>query len=187
MLELLKKSLLEAPIIQRGEYRYFIHPITDGIPRLSPELLREVTLALKNFAELNVDYILTVESMGIHIASALALETGLPINIVRKKPYGLKGERILQQETGYGKSKLYVNYVDKGDRIMVVDAVISTGGTLSVVLGALKELGAKVIDAWCVIERGRGVERVKRETGIEVKTLVKIEVSDKVKIISSVV
>jgi len=33
MLERLKKSLFEAPVFKRGEYNYFIHPITDGVPR----------------------------------------------------------------------------------------------------------------------------------------------------------
>jgi len=43
MLERLKKSLLEAPIFKRGSYNYFIHPITDGVPEVRPELIREVT------------------------------------------------------------------------------------------------------------------------------------------------
>ena len=41
-LELLKKSLQEAPIVKKGEYSYLVSPITDGIPEIKPELLEEV-------------------------------------------------------------------------------------------------------------------------------------------------
>ncbi len=40
---LLEESLKAAPIVKRGEYNYFIHPITDGVPYLEPRLLNDVT------------------------------------------------------------------------------------------------------------------------------------------------
>ena len=183
MLESLVKSLEECPVIKRGEYNYFIHPITDGIPRLEPRLLGEVCDAIIKVADLKVDYILTIESMGIHIASVLSQKTGLPVNIVRKKQYWLPGEVILDQTTGYGKGNLYINYVKKGDRILVVDSVLSTGGTLVAVLNGLKTAGALVKDVVCVVERGEGRKVVKEKTGFKVKTLVKIGVEDKVKVL----
>ena len=51
-LELLKKSLKEAPIVKKGEYHYVIHPITDGVPRIDPELLEEVVSEIKKLVEL---------------------------------------------------------------------------------------------------------------------------------------
>ena len=45
-LEMLKKSLKEAPIVKIIDYDYVIHPITDGIPEIKPELLGEVTFHL---------------------------------------------------------------------------------------------------------------------------------------------
>ena len=39
-LEILQNSLLGAPIIWKGDYPYFIHPISDGIPRMEAEVLR---------------------------------------------------------------------------------------------------------------------------------------------------
>ena len=89
----------------------------------------------------------------------------------------------MDQTTGYGKGKLYINYVKKGDRVLIVDAVVSTGGTLVAVLGGLKKAGAIVKDVVCVVERGNGRKVVKDATGFDVKTLVKIDVKDKVKIL----
>ena len=39
-LTILQNSLRGAPIIWKGEYPYFIHPISDGIPRMDPDVLR---------------------------------------------------------------------------------------------------------------------------------------------------
>jgi len=183
MLELLEKSLKECPVIKRGEYSYFIHPLTDGIPLLSPQLLSEVCDAIINVSDTDVDYILTIESMGIHIAAVLSQKTGLPVNMVRKKQYWLPGEIVLDQSTGYGKGKLYVNYVKGGDRVLVVDAVISTGGTLVSLLDSLRKRGVIVKDVVCAVERGEGRRIVKEKTGYDVKTLVKIEVKDEVRIV----
>ena len=65
MLERLRRSLLEAPVFKRGEYDYFIHPITDGVPEIRPDLIREVTANIVRIANLDVDKIVTVEAMGI--------------------------------------------------------------------------------------------------------------------------
>ena len=42
MLERLKQSLMNAPVIRKGNYRYVVHPITDGVPRVDPAILTEV-------------------------------------------------------------------------------------------------------------------------------------------------
>ncbi len=178
MLEKLVSSLEKAPTLKRGDYTYFVHPLTDSIPPIEPELLHEVCSAIKDTSNLDVDYILTMEAMGIHISAVLSQMTNLPFYIVRKRQYWLPGEVVLDQSTGYSKGKMFINFVKKGDRVLVVDAVISTGGTLVAVLNALKKIGAEVTDVVCVIERGEGSQAVKAATGFDVKTLVKIDVVD---------
>ncbi|MDP7313131.1 MAG: hypothetical protein QF831_06800, partial [Candidatus Thalassarchaeaceae archaeon] len=37
----LRESVVDAPIVWKGEYAYFIHPLSDGIPRQSGEMLEE--------------------------------------------------------------------------------------------------------------------------------------------------
>src|SRR5512137_283043 len=135
MLERLKKSLLEAPVFKRGEYNYFIHPITDGVPEIKPDLIREVAGYIVRIADLEVEKIVTIEAMGIPICMALSLITDIPLVIIRKKKYGLPGEIELSQVTGYSKSQLYLNGVKQGDKVIVVDDVVSTGGTLLATLG----------------------------------------------------
>ena len=178
MLDILKKSLLEAPIFKRGDYNYFIHPITDGVPEVRPELIREVVCQIIRSTDLCVDKIVTVEAMGIPIGIALSLFTDIPLVIIRKRKYGLPGEIEVSQVTGYSKSNLFLNGIKQGDRVIVVDDVISTGGTMRVTLGALKAAGALVKDVVVVIKRGDGAEKL-RHDGYNVRTMVTVEVDEK--------
>lgn len=176
MQDLLEKSLKAAPIVNRGKYNYFIHPITDGVPYLEPGLLNEVTDRILDGAETGFDKILTIEAMGIHIGTALALRTGKPLSIIRKRPYDLPNEVKIHQTTGYSKGELYLNGISTGERILIIDDVISTGGTLEAVWQAVNSAGADIVDIIVVIERGEGAGRL-RQAGLPLKTLVKVEVN----------
>jgi adenine phosphoribosyltransferase len=178
MLENIKKSLIGAPVIKKGDYDYFVHPITDGIPLVEPEILEEVANTIQDYANLNVDKIVCVEAMGIHISTALSLKTGLPFVVVRKRQYGLEGEVDVHQVTGYSRGNLYINGLKRGDRIILVDDVVSTGGTMIAVLNALKNMGVDVVDVVAVMEKGTGKELVEKETGFKVKALLKVNVVD---------
>ena len=64
-IDILKQSLEKAPIIWKGDYPYFIHPITDGVPRLEPNVLEaiiELSVPLINWD--NIDVILRHRSDG---------------------------------------------------------------------------------------------------------------------------
>lgn len=176
MLDKLIKSLIEAPVVKKGEYDYFVNPVTDGIPLVKPELLNEVAEAVSKFANLNVDKIVCVEAMGIHLATVISLKTGIPFVVVRKRFYGLEGEIAVHQTTGYSKGELYVNGLWEGDRIFLVDDVVSTGGTMIAVIQALQRIGTKIVDVMAIIEKGDGKKNVEDKTGIKVKTLVRANV-----------
>lgn len=178
MLEMLIKSLLEAPIVKKGDYDYFVHPVTDGIPLVHPELLNEVAEAVSKFGDLNVDKIVCVEAMGIHLATAISIQTGIPFVVVRKRFYGLEGELAVHQTTGYSQGELYINGVWKGDRIFLIDDVISTGGTMTAVIQALQRIGTDIVDVMAIIEKGDGKEKVENKTGVKVKSLVRANVID---------
>lgn len=173
MLERLIQSLEASPIMKRGEYNYFIHPITDGVPLLEPAILREIGCAMVRCLDLEkVDKIVVCEAMGIHIGVALSMMTDIPLVVVRKRPYGLPGEVAVHQTTGYSKGELYLNGIEAGDRVVIIDDVCSTGGTLCALIGALEHAGAEIADICVVIGRGDA------EIGWPLKVLVHIEVSE---------
>jgi adenine phosphoribosyltransferase len=177
-LETLKASLDGSTIVKRGDYDYMVHPITDGIPRVEPKLLDEVTEAMKEICAFDCDYIMTIEALGIPLAAVLSLKTGKPFNVVRKKMYGLPDEVSLTQVTGYSKANLFINGVKAGDTVVIVDDVVSTGGTLWALVEALKKMYVKISDIVVVIEKTDRKAEIERKIGHQIKTLVKIEVVD---------
>ena len=173
----LRQSLLSAPIIEKDEYQYFVHPISDGVPMLEPGLLREIVIRIIRKAELeNVDKIVTPAAMGIHISTALSLMTDIPLVVIRKRQYGLEEEVSLSQQTGYSESEMYINDVSEGDKVLVLDDVLSTGGTMKAILDALTHIGADVIDVVAVIKKA-GQNKLD-DTDYTVKTLINVAVED---------
>ena len=165
-------------MVKRGEYNYFIHPITDGVPIVEPALLRDVCSAMIKMLDLNnVDKIVVVEAMGIHIGAILSVMTDIPMTVMRKREYKMPGEVAVHQTTGYSKGELYINGIKKGDRVVVIDDVVSTGGTMRALLQALKIAGADVVDVCIAIQRGNP------DIGRPYKSLVRIEVTEKVHVV----
>lgn len=174
-MERLKASLREAPIVDKDGYQYFVHPITDGVPPLEPALLREIVIGVVRRAAVEeVDAIVAPEAMGIHVGTAVSLAADKPLAVVRKRSYGFAGEVAVHQETGYSEGELYVNGVEAGDRVLLLDDVVSTGGTLGAVHEALEEAGAEVVDAVVVIQKGDVPEGL----DVDHQWLVKADVED---------
>ena len=176
-MERLKQSLLDAPIIEKNGYHYFVHPISDGVPMLEPGLLREIVIGIIRKAELSdVDKIVTPAAMGIHISTAMSLMTDIPLVVIRKRQYGLEGEVSLSQQTGYSESEMFINDVQAGDRVLVLDDVLSTGGTLKAITQALEHIGADVADVVAVIKK-EGPNELD-DTDYQVRTLINVDVVD---------
>ena len=176
-MEKLRASLDEAPIIDKDGYSYLVHPITNGVPMLDPSLLREVVIGVIQEADLGVDKIVAPEAMGIHIASALSLQTDIPIVVIRKRSYGLENEVPLHKTTGYSASEMFINDIEAGDRVLIVDDLLSTGGTLAAICQALEEIGAEIADI-VVVFRKVGGESAMAETDFDVTSLLDISVDE---------
>jgi adenine phosphoribosyltransferase len=171
----LRESLHDAPIVDEGGYEYLVHPISNGVPMVDPELLREVVVGITRAADLQVDKIVAPEAMGVHIATALSLQTDVPLVVIRKREYGLDGEVRLDQPTGHSDAGMYINDVEAGDRVLVIDDVLSTGGRLAAICDALDEVGAEIADVVVAIRRrGGAADDIDRE----VTSLVDITVAD---------
>jgi len=154
MLEKLKESVSECRVMDRDGYHYFIHPITDGVPSMDPGLLREVTDEIFRIGNFDCDYIITPEAMGIHLVVPISLRLNIPYNVIRKRRYGLPGEIDIAQCTGYSKTKMFINGLKKGDRVVIVDDVLSTGGTMRAMINALKNtIGCEIVDVIVVFEK----------------------------------
>ncbi|MDG1549996.1 MAG: hypoxanthine/guanine phosphoribosyltransferase [Candidatus Poseidoniaceae archaeon] len=176
-IEILKESLVNAPIIWKGDYPYFIHPITDGVPRLEPEVLKaviELSIPLIDWG--SVDMILGIEAMGLPLMAPLSMRTGIPMVIGRKRQYGLEGEIEINQETGYSKGSIFLNDIKQGENLVIIDDVLSTGGTIRSVIEGVKKTGAIIQNIVVVVEKGPGMATLQKDyPEIRFDSLVKLE------------
>ena len=172
----LKASLQSAPVIWKGDYPYFIHPVTDGVPRMDPGVLQAITELVTDRVDWsNVDLLLGIEAMGLPLTAPLSVSTGIPLVIARKRSYGLKGEIEIDQSTGYSKGAMYLNDLREGERIAIVDDVLSTGGTLEAVIEGVRRAKAEVTDVIAVIEKGEGLKRLQElYPEIRIQSLVRL-------------
>ncbi|MBJ36464.1 MAG: adenine phosphoribosyltransferase [Euryarchaeota archaeon] len=179
-LSILQDSLRGSPIIWKGDYPYFIHPISDGIPRMDADVLRatrDLIIEMVDWSE--IDLVVSVEAMGLPLLAAVGEATGKPTVVIRKREYGMEGEVRVDVSTGYSQSTTYINDISPGERILIVDDVISTGGTLEPILATLEEMGVILQDIVIAIEKGEGRERLAKERPRwPIRTLARIDIID---------
>ena len=122
--------------------------------------------------------------MGMPLAAALCLSSGKPLVIGRKRAYGLPGEVAIDQSTGYSNGQIFLNDIEVGARVLIVDDVVSTGGTLHPILKAIETSGAIVQDCWIVFEKGDGMDKIRADGDWALNSLIKIQMEgDKVTIV----
>ena len=173
----LRTSLQNAPVIWKGDYPYFIHPVTDGVPRMDPDVLKAIVeLTVERVDWRQVDVLLGIEAMGLPLAAPLSMATGVPLVVARKRSYGLEGEVKIDQATGYSKGVMYLNDINEGERVAILEDVLSTGGTLEAVIEGGHRAGAEVTEIVAVVEKGGGLKRLQEmHPDVRIQSLVRLE------------
>ncbi len=103
-----------------------------------------------------IDAIVGIESRGFILGAALALSLGVGFVPVRK-PGKLPARTLsLDYALEYGSDRLQIHAdaVPPGARVVVVDDVLATGGTLKAALALTRQQGAEVIGAAVLLELG---------------------------------
>lgn len=131
-------------------------------------IFRDITTALKkpnvfrqiideiyfNFKDENIDYIAAIESRGYLFGAPLAYKLGAGLVIIRK-PGKLpsKVERI-EYELEYGTDSLEIHQdaVEPGKRVLVVDDLLATGGTICAACKLIEKIGGIVAGTTFLIE-----------------------------------
>lgn len=108
----------------------------------------------KYCSKYQIDYIAGIEARGFIIGAPVAYQLGvgfLPIRKPEKLPSEV--ERVSYQ-LEYGESilEMHKDAINNGDKVMVVDDLLATGGTTAAVFKLIKKLGGSVIGASFVIE-----------------------------------
>lgn len=100
------------------------------------------------------DLLAGIESRGFLVTAPLALELGCGFMMVRKKGKLPGGTIPHTYDLEYGTDTIEIqsSSVKKGQRVVVLDDVLATGGTLAAAITLLRKAGADVRGAACIIE-----------------------------------
>ncbi len=132
----------------------------------------------KRFSDLEIDKILTVEVSGIAIAFAVGLLMDKEIIFAKKNISKTLGDDVYKSSVySYTKGVTYdimvsKNYLNRGDRVLVIDDFLAKGKALEGIYDILEQAGAQVEATGILIEKGfqNGGKRL-REKGYKIESL----------------
>lgn len=142
-----------------------------------PMALRESIDQLTNhYREKSVDLVAGVESRGFIFGLPLAYQLGVgfvPVRKPGKLPAATTAESY-QLEYGTNTLEIHVDAIEKGQKVLVVDDLLATGGTAKATCNLVEKLGGQVIGLAFVIELNflKGREKLK---DYEVFSLIKYD------------
>lgn len=125
----------------------------------APDLLAEIAEALAALVPADTEMLAGLELGGVPLAVVLAQVTGLPVVFVRK------------QAKAYGTGRLAEGGDIAGKRLLVVEDVVTSGGQVVASSRDLRERGALVDSAICVIDREAGGVDALAEKGVALAAL----------------
>ncbi len=106
------------------------------------------------YIDQNVDAIVGADARGFIFGSALAYAMELPFIPVRKKGK-LPGETIgvdFELEYGTATFEIHIDALQKGDRVVLIDDLLATGGTMEAAAKLVTKLGAEIVEITCLVE-----------------------------------
>ncbi len=137
------------------------------------EVFNKVTKDIAEFAEkIGANVIVGPESRGFIFGCPVAVECGIGFVPIRK-PGKLPRETVSKEYSlEYGSNTLcmHADALKKGDKVLIVDDLLATGGTIGAAVDLINSLGANVVGCAFVVELTELKGREKLE-GIEVLSL----------------
>lgn len=133
-----------------------------------------VDILSDRYKDKKIDLIASVEARGFILGSAIADRLGVGIIPIRKKgklPYKTVSATY-DLEYGTDTLEMHEDAISNGDKVLVIDDLLATGGTASAACGLIKKMGGEVIESVFLIELGFLKGRARLE-GYPVFSLIK--------------
>lgn len=131
------------------------HQFRKMVKYLQNEIIKDVGLD-------KFDSLVSVPTGGLVIASALAIETVKPLIYVRSKP------------KDYGTSKSVEGKIQEGMKVVMIDDVATTGGSVVNGIKSLKEEKIKVEDAYVIVNRMEGAGEALEKEGVTLHSITNV-------------
>lgn len=186
------KELIQAfdnqPLVKIKNRNYIINPLLDHAPETDYRLMKDVVTELTKIARLDSsNKIVGEEDRGGYIAALMAYKNKKSLALVKWNPGGLKGDFGVDFRNAYTNGKMYVHGVKKGEKVILVEDIVDSGGTLIAMIKLLKKSEVNVRDVVAIAEKIEyaGCKRIKKETGVNVRCLLRVSCTgNKSKVVS---
>ena len=160
--DLVRASYLKGDFILRSgkrSNRYFDKFLFET----NPQLLKRIGAHLAPLVPKETQRLAAPELGAVLLGGAVSMETGLPLLLVRKEP------------KAYGTGKQLEGRFTPGERVTVIEDVVTTGGDSLLSIQVLRDAGLDVIHLVVVLDRGEGGEENIREARIPYSPLFRIQ------------
>lgn len=115
-----------------------------------------IDLFVEKYRGANIEYVVGIEARGYMLGAPVAYALGAGFVPVRK-PGKLPGEKFTEEyalEYGTNTIEIHTDAVTRGSRVLVIDDLLATGGTMAATLRLLARLGAHIAGVAVLIELG---------------------------------
>ena len=109
---------------------------------------------VNRYAGVKIDRVAGIEARGFIVGAALAYQLGLGFVPVRKKGK-LPAETVghdYELEYGTDRVEMHVDAVSQGERVLLVDDLIATGGTAGAACKLIESMGGKIVECCFIID-----------------------------------
>lgn len=178
-MEQLKQKILELGIVHSDEVLKLDTILNHQVePEFVMEMGREF---VRRFKDEQVTKVVTIESSGIPIAFATALELGVPMVFARRKKTLTTDENSYCERVPSFTKGIVTDIViaksllSPSDRILVIDDIIANGAAVKGLIRILESAGCTVVGLGIAVEKAfqPGADSI-RQSGVRVDSLVKI-------------
>lgn len=117
---------------------------------------RMIDLIAHRYIGMNIQQVVGVEARGFILGAALAYKLGTGITLVRKPgklPYKTV-RKTYDLEYGTDTLEIHEDAFTQGDRVIIADDILATGGTVAAVYDLVSSLGAEVVECAFMAELG---------------------------------
>ncbi|CAH2073117.1 unnamed protein product [Thlaspi arvense] len=128
-----------------------------------------VDIFVDRYKDMQISVVAGVEARGFMFGPSIALAIGAKF-VPLRKPGKLPGKVISESyelEYGHDRLEMHVDAVEPRERVIIIDDLVATGGTLSAAISLMESQGAVVVECACVI----GLPEVKGQHKLKGKPL----------------
>jgi len=126
---------------------------------------RMVDIMGHRYLRQKIDMVVGIEARGFVVGAALAYKLGAGVALARKPGKLPWKTHKASYALEYGKDSLemHTDAIKKGQRVLIADDLLATGGTASAVVSLVKKLGGKIVECAFIVELNdlRGRKRLK--------------------------